>query len=332
MAADWITQIQNSRNTVERACRPRIIETCGVTSNRVIRLVLLLLCVISRSSEAAPDRCDGTLRVGAGTYSEIVVPGANETLVGGMNARGDVVGVYRVNSDGGHGFLFRRGELFTYDLPGALSTAFVDINDAGTILGYSVFRTEGSNDVLKIFLYSGDSPRFISLPPGAEFGGLRAINNVETIVGLINAAGKQSSFVLAKDGAFVFVEFPGAAETYVTDIRTTGEVIGLARLPEGNQYFSFTLSHGEFSIISPCAEGFGPSGFVGATAALWGTTQWPHLNSYGYVGFIESSQGLIVIDYPGDNATFMVGANAAGEATGQFADEIGYHSFFYSPR
>lgn len=331
MAATWITQIQKTRNTVERACRLRIIETCGVTSSRVIRLVLLLLCVVSRSSEAAADRCGGTVSVGPGTYREIVVPGANETLAAGMNARGDVVGVYRVNSDGGHGFLFRRGELFTYDLPGALSTAFVDINDAGTILGYSVFRTEGSNDVLKIFLYSGDSPRFISFP-GAEWVGPRAINNAETIVGIINAAGKQSSFVLPKDGALAVLEFPGAAETYVTDIRPTGEVIGLARLPDDNQYFSYTLSHGEFSIISPCAEGFGPSGFVGATTALWGTTQWPNLPSYGYVGFMESAHGLIVIDYPGDNATFMVNANAAGEATGQFADEIDYHSFFYSPR
>jgi probable HAF family extracellular repeat protein len=330
MAAAWITQIHNSRNTVERACcRLRIIETCGVTSNRVIRLVLLLLCVVSRTSEAAPNRCGGTVSVGAGTYREIIVPGANETLALGLNERGDVVGVYRVNSDGGHAFLLRRGDLFTYDVPGAVTTGFIDINDAGTIVGYSAHWGENPY----AFVYKQGSLRIISVP-GAEYVVPRAINNSETIVGIMSEAGtgKQSSFVLAKDGALSFVEFPGAAETHVTDIRTNGEVIGLARLHDNNQFFSFTLSHGEFSIISPCADGFEPSGFVGATASLWGTTQWPNLPSYGYVGFMESPQGLIVIDYPGDNATFMVGANARGEATGQFADEIGYHSFFYSPR
>ena len=328
---DWIPQIQNFRDTVECARRVKILKRRVVSADRVIGPLLLLLCAVSRSTETAPDRCGGTVNVGAGTYHEILVPGANETLANGMNARGDVVGVYRVNSDSGHGFLFRKGDLLTYDLPGALSTAFVDINDAGTILGYSVFRTEGSNDVLSVLLYGGGSPRIISLP-SAEWVTPRAINNAETIVGIMYAAGKQSSFVLAKDGTFGLIEFPGAAETLVTDIRTSGAIIGLARLPDSSQFFSFTLSHGEFSVLFPCSAGFEPSGFVGTTAALWGTTRWPNLPSYGYVGFLESPKGLIVIDYPGDNATTMVGANAAGEAAGRFADENGQHSFFYSPR
>ena len=38
------------------------------------------------------------------------------------------------------------------------------------------------------------------------------------------------------------------------------------------------------------------------------------------------------MDMRTENATTMVGANAAGEAAGRFSDENGEHSFFYSPR
>ena len=61
---------------------------------------------------------------------------------GGINARGDIVGTYcdaepcQLGAAGSHGFLLRRGELTTIDVPGALRTSAVGINASGDITGF----------------------------------------------------------------------------------------------------------------------------------------------------------------------------------------------------
>jgi uncharacterized membrane protein len=60
---------------------------------------------------------------------------------GGINARGDIVGVYcdaapcDLTSPGTHGFLLGRGELTTIDFPGAVATGAFGINSSGDITG-----------------------------------------------------------------------------------------------------------------------------------------------------------------------------------------------------
>ena len=71
-----------------------------------------------------------------GRYTSIEVPGAiGESLAGGINNRGQIVGQY-MDARGEHGYLRdARGRLTTFDLPGALATAPTRINDRGQIVG-----------------------------------------------------------------------------------------------------------------------------------------------------------------------------------------------------
>ena len=68
-----------------------------------------------------------------------VVPVAQDN--GGINARGDVVGVYcdlspcDISNAGTHGFVLRQGELTTIDYPGARSTSILGINARGELAG-----------------------------------------------------------------------------------------------------------------------------------------------------------------------------------------------------
>jgi hypothetical protein len=80
-------------------------------------LIVPLAVAVPHTLIAQPIRCGGPLTFGEGTYRERVVPGANETLASDIDQRGDIVGVYRVNSDGGHGFRISRGAVFTFDMP-----------------------------------------------------------------------------------------------------------------------------------------------------------------------------------------------------------------------
>ena len=64
-------------------------------------------------------------------FSEIVIPGATLTNAQGINAAGDVVGIYRDAAGRTHGFLVRNGEVTTIDFPGALSTEARGISPDG---------------------------------------------------------------------------------------------------------------------------------------------------------------------------------------------------------
>jgi hypothetical protein len=70
-----------------------------------------------------------------GEFIQIDVPGASFTAANGINARGDIVGLY-FDSDGNlNGFLLSKGAFTTIDVPGAIFTDANGINDRGEIVG-----------------------------------------------------------------------------------------------------------------------------------------------------------------------------------------------------
>jgi uncharacterized membrane protein len=75
-------------------------------------------------------------------FTSIDVPGATGTLATGINAIGDIVGIYYDAAGNSHGFLLRSSEFFTVDAPGSLvgvsgtlQTEANGINNAGDIVG-----------------------------------------------------------------------------------------------------------------------------------------------------------------------------------------------------
>jgi probable HAF family extracellular repeat protein len=76
------------------------------------------------------------------TFTSIDVPGAIATIATGINARGHIVGIYSDAAGNSHGFLLRKGDFFTIDVPGALvgvsgtlQTEANGINAKGDIVG-----------------------------------------------------------------------------------------------------------------------------------------------------------------------------------------------------
>jgi uncharacterized membrane protein len=92
-----------------------------------------------RQTAAKLSADDGTQTF---TFTTIDVPGAAGTLATGINAGGHIVGIYYDSGGNSHGFLFKRSNYFTVDVPGSLvgvsgtlPTEANGINSASDIVG-----------------------------------------------------------------------------------------------------------------------------------------------------------------------------------------------------
>jgi hypothetical protein len=293
----------------------------------VLSTTLVALFLTCESATAQPRRCRGTVAAATGTYQEIFAPGANETMGTAMNASGHVVGVYRVNSDGGHAFVYRNGEFETFDAPNAVTTVFLDINDSGAVLGY-YYDDDGFHSFIRKRNEMTHLPT--SIPSvGPVFP--QAMSNTGTVVGLVFVEQLQQyhGFVITPKGVEV-VKFPGADETWLTDVGPSNQIIGVARLPGSNQYFSFIYARGEFTVLQPCSFGLTPQMFVGSTPFVAGTPSHPNIPDGGYVGFVESPAGITLLRDPASDIGGLVDVNAAGYA---LLGGISYaRTILYSPR
>ena len=81
------------------------------------------------------------------TYTSLDVPDATLTTASGINARGDVVGLYRDANNRVHGFLLRDGAFTTIDVPfqGVVNTEARGISPDGDIVG--TYRLAGERPV-----------------------------------------------------------------------------------------------------------------------------------------------------------------------------------------
>jgi probable HAF family extracellular repeat protein len=68
-----------------------------------------------------------------GSFTQLDVPGATDTIASGINDAGQVVGTF-INSTGEHGFLDTGGSFTQFDVPSADITVASGINGAGQIV------------------------------------------------------------------------------------------------------------------------------------------------------------------------------------------------------
>ena len=70
-------------------------------------------------------------------FTSVDVPflGASNTVLTGINRRGQIVGIYQDNG-GVHGFVNNAGIFTTIDVPGAFETVALGINRHGEIVGW----------------------------------------------------------------------------------------------------------------------------------------------------------------------------------------------------
>jgi hypothetical protein len=113
-----------------------------------------------------------------GEFTTIDFPGATRTAVRGINAQGDVVGLYRTTGtdvcgatdNSCHGFVMSGGEFTSIDFADATETIAEGINPRGDIVG-----PYGLDGVVHGYLLRDDT--FISIDfPDATESGPRGIN------------------------------------------------------------------------------------------------------------------------------------------------------------
>lgn len=176
-----------------------------VSERVTVYAMLMVACVSSAPLTAAEYR-----------YVRIDPPGSTFTRPRGVNARGDIVGVYADANGGGAGFLLRDGQYSQVVTPDGLGLAPRMINAAGDIVG--TFNEHG-------FLLTAEGVFNEIDYPGAVETQAFGINNAGDITGRYSdSAGHQNGFVLRK-GIFSKVRLPNSCSTVAWASQDNGRVL-----------------------------------------------------------------------------------------------------------
>ena len=177
--------------------------------------------VVGRADDAAGTH-HGFLYSG-GTYTWLTVPGATLTEAYGVNAAGQVAGNYRDAAGAFHGFLYADGAFTVFDVPGQANTLARNINDLGQVVGWYGAANGGHS-----FLYAGGAFTLLPDVPGAPNTAVGGINNLGEMAGNYGPPDfpAHSRGYLYRDGAFTFLDFPGAASTFAPKLNVLGQLVG----------------------------------------------------------------------------------------------------------
>lgn len=232
-------------------------------------------------------RLRGFLMDRNGKFTRIDVPGALVTLPLGLNDRGQVVGswvdpdeatVNPVTGETGptHGFLWERGRVTTFDIPGATTTAVYEINNRGQIVGnYADVSGAQHGYVLRNGKVTTiDHPQAAQAP---NLTGTRVVG-INDRGDLVGGYGDEQQLIHAwrwKNGRFTDLDPPGALQAEASQIDDRGRIVGRF-LDARPKLVSFVYADGRYSRIEApgrcdtAAFGINDRGQVAIAAA--GTT------------------------------------------------------------
>ena len=278
---------------------------------------------------------------------------ARRTALGGINAAGDIVGVYTDAVGVQHGFQLSRGEFTTIDVPGALSgvsgvlpTVARGIGPSGEIVGQytapvssapqgspAFCPAAGSPACTKGFLYSGGAFSTVLFPghPGAIPGRILpdgsiygCFHDFDTMASMFSSAWTRFGDTGINAGGNALADptqsYPNSMHGGATPDGST--VVGFYTDMMTGQQHGYVLQN---RILQPY-------NVPGSTSTvLWDVS--PGLEFAGtYVsatgkrhGFLQLPDGSapIDIDFPGAVATIAMGINARGAIVGQYTDSAG---------
>ncbi len=167
----------------------------------------------------------GFVRYRDGSFSAPIVEpndAGNNTQARGINNDGTIAGFY-VGSDGAlHSFFLSGGAFTEYDVPGAVNTLVLAINNSRDFVGNT---DDGVTD--SGFLSSGGSLTKFSIP-GALQTNPNSINDVKNSVGFyFDAELVIHGFIRKRDGTLIFpVDPPGSTQTILFGNNDRGAKVG----------------------------------------------------------------------------------------------------------
>ena len=182
------------------------------------------------------------VRFSDGSFSDPIVD-PNDT-VGftegrGINNSRTLAGDYVISDGTLHSFFLSGGTFTEYDVPGAVQTNLLCINDPGDFTGG--FDPDGSG-VFQAFVGRGETITSWSVPGALSTFAYEINNNKKLVVGYyIDAAGILHGYYRDSDGALHFpIDPPGSTATVLFGLNNKNWVVG--------RYASAGVTHGLFFV------------------------------------------------------------------------------------
>jgi hypothetical protein len=299
------------QNTIPTMRRTRFYHTISAS---------LIASAVSFGTAAAADR--------ALSFTQIDYPGAIATRVVGINAGGDMAGLYTDASGQVHGFALRKGAFTSVDYPGAALTEARGIGPAGDIVGDYRMPGEPALNFHGFLLTAQgqfvpiDHPDHIStmvqriLPDGSVLGCYHDHDAMASMHGFLLSQGQYSDLSIGY--SWHLGATPGL-----------GEVVGSFYDTTINKNRAYVIRSGSFTALDfPGANSTG-LGDVNPAGAIVGS----YSDGTGSHGFLLENGEFTSILYPGAGPTVTVvnGINAGGVMAGRYVDSTGTHGFVASP-
>jgi len=247
-------------------------------------------------------------------FIEIGPPNSPYAVADGINNSGMVSGYYLDMSSVFHGFAAYGGMFQTVDYPGASQTLLYGLNNLGVAIGYYT-DSSGNNHVVTYTISTGKWGSLPDIPNYSQNDGY-CINDAGYAVG--NAyQGTASAAWIYNPGtsSYSFFTAPAAApnSTFPSCINSKNEVAGYYVDPSG-VYHGFLNAYGSIVTIDvPGATDTFPDGINNR-----GVVEGQIVSSGGALeGYVENVGGnYAIVNYPGAQATAIVGINEAGDLCG----------------
>jgi probable HAF family extracellular repeat protein len=282
-----------------------------------------------RNTAASADVAVGFL-FDRGRYNLLDLPGTGDKSgLLGINEHGEIVGKY-LDVGVYHGLLRdRRGRYSNIDVPKAMGTYALRINNSGAVVG--TFNTTSpivTAPGAKGFLM--EHGRFTTIaPPKSTFAQAYGINNRHQIVGeYVDAAGNYHGFVW-QQGRYKTIDVPGSTSTSLIAINDRGQMVGLYTDTAGQVAHGFLFSAGRYTTYD--APGVPITFLTGINnrGQIVGTAITNPADSTTFHGFLlaRGTNGPYTgIQPPNSAASFAGGINDKGQIVGTAANPDAVHT------
>jgi probable HAF family extracellular repeat protein len=272
-------------------------------------------------------------------YTTIDDPLGSKTIAYGINASGQIVGLFS-----GGSFLYSGGAYTTLNDPLGTTTAY-GINDSSQVVGNYTILGADSALATHGFSYSGGTYTTIDDPSAG--GGITSttsadgINNDGQIVGYYRDSFGSTHGFLYSGGIYTTLDDPLAATsqfgfsiTVATGINDSGQIVGYYN--DGKQRnHGFLYDGGTYTTLDDPLATNGSTVATGINAA--GQIVGYYTDGTTNHGFLYSGGTYTTLDAPFASSaltagTFANGINDAGDIVGYYIDSAGvYHGFEAAP-
>jgi probable HAF family extracellular repeat protein len=210
------------------------------------------------------------------------------------------------------GFVDTGGVFTTFNVPGALATFGVGINDSGQIVGTYISPTTPPGGGELSFVYSAGVFTTLEVPSGFSSVTVNGINDGGQIVGYFYGPNNSYSqgFVDA-GGVFTPVNVPGANFTYPLGISNNGQIVGVTF--QGDVESAFLYSAGVFSTVNLPGD---------PVTNFYGINDSGQIVGISASGFEDTGGVVTTVNAPGAARSTPYGINNSGQIVGSFQNQF----------